>query len=182
MKKLALIRHAPPLKSETLKFIGQSDVPADPAALIELLGSFRLFSPEMVISSPLARAKSTAIAIFGGMTSIETEMDLRERSLGQWEGIEKDVVRKKFPEMFHATGKLRCNVTPPDAESIDDLVTRVKRFINKHVEHSNENLVAVTHNGVIAAARHILLNIPIDIAYSETTPHLTPVIFTIDSA
>ena len=80
-------------------------------------------------SSPLARARQTAeIILRGNATSTAriTEVpELTEISLGQWEGKDKDWIRRTFPREWEARGADLAGTPPPGGESFAMLAGRV---------------------------------------------------------
>lgn len=80
-------------------------------------------------SSPLLRARQTAeILLRMNPVSVREARivpELREISLGEWEGKTKQQVMREYPEVWEARGKNMAGVSPPGGESMQDLARRV---------------------------------------------------------
>ncbi|CAN6680176.1 unnamed protein product [Malus baccata var. baccata] len=107
----------------------------------------------LVYSSDLSRAYETAQIIAskcGGLT-VATDPDLRERHLGDLQGIVYHELAKLKPQAHQAfLSRETCQEIPGGGESLDQLHRRctssLQRIGNKH---KGERVVVVTHGGVI---------------------------------
>ena len=104
------------------RFQGQSDCPLDETGRAQADRAARLLAalgPDLIISSDLSRAASTAapLARLTGLTVI-LDKDLRERHGGCWEGLTDTEIRERYPDA-HATW------TPPDGEPSAAVADRV---------------------------------------------------------
>jgi possible phosphoglycerate mutase len=73
---------------------GRSQAQAAAAVLAE-------YSPSLVVSSPLARAHSTAQALAHSLDlDVAVDDRLVERDFGRWEGLDRDAIRSGWPEQF----------------------------------------------------------------------------------
>lgn len=116
----------------------------------------------LAVSSPLRRALQTAELILGGRpdnASLRLAPELREISLGQWEGRAKDWVRRHYPQDWAARGRDIINHPPTGGESLADLAARVwpafQRLAREAAEH--QYTLVVAHQAVI---RVILARLP----------------------
>lgn len=183
MLELTLIRHAPTSFNRNGIFMGTLDVPLEQET-IQLLqhSSLKTREYDLYFSSPLLRAYDTAINIFPNKL-IQTDYLLQEKNLGMWSGLNKEKVRQTYPSAFLETGKLNPFFTPIEGEKIQDMVTRVRSFLDKiqslYLSEERENLkvVGVTHNGVIRIIRHIIQNENLESFFQASEPHLTPIKF-----
>ncbi|KAM0975664.1 hypothetical protein ACFX13_018951 [Malus domestica] len=107
----------------------------------------------LVYSSDLSRAYETAQIIAskcGGLTVV-TDPDLRERHLGDLQGLVYHELAKLKPQAHQAfLSRETCQEIPGGGESLDQLHRRctssLQRIGNKH---KGERVVVVTHGGVI---------------------------------
>lgn len=174
--KLTLIRHAPTSYSKPGLFMGHLDIPATPEGLVsatELGKSVGSINASCYVSSPLSRALQTANCVFPD-AQIEIDNDLIERGLGSWAGLSKAEVREKYGEAFLPSGFIDPYYTPPNGETIEDMIRRVDRFIKKlETNPESEHVVAVTHNGVIRLIRCLIEDIPIKDMFVDSEPYLS---------
>ena len=117
---------------------------------------------DVIISSPLKRARKTA-EIIKGERNIPLIIDngLKERCFGKFEGK----TREEFD--FDEIWNYKLNKQYEDAESTGELFERVHGFLNKIKEEYNDKTVLlVTHGGI---------TVPV-IAYFEGIPEGTEVL------
>lgn len=114
---------------------------------------------ETVFSSPLSRCRLLAQHI--SPTIIE-DPRLMELNFGLWEGTTWDEIyeSKEGKEWFDDY----FNATTPNGESYTDLIERVEDFIRDLQERTDDVLI-VTHAGVIRAFMHLLDGISVDEAF-----------------
>ena len=89
--RLLMMRHGATANNAEARYTGQSDVPLSPLgerqveALARALADAR---PDAIVSSDLLRARSTAAAIVRyHKVPVLLDPDLREISMGAWEGL-----------------------------------------------------------------------------------------------
>lgn len=174
--KVTLIRHATTLSNMSNTYMGSLDAPATPEGLYEAekLGALVGLDPsEAFYSSPLSRARETLTAM-KPRGPVRIDARLAERNLGMWEGMNKDLVRRTFPEAFLATGAFDATFTPPQGESLEEFSARVAGFLNEVCAEEPRDIVIVTHNGWIRTARYLLGEISLPEIFSVDEPHLEP--------
>jgi broad specificity phosphatase PhoE len=116
-------------------------------------------------SSDLPRAASTAniIADRQGLDVHLTEA-LRERDLGEYAGKgweELKILRQKASGGLPATGDLADWTAIPGVESDDDIWTRVHKVLHDiSAKYDGQDVLVVTHGGVIARCVFKILGIP----------------------
>jgi probable phosphoglycerate mutase len=103
------------------------------------------------VASPLVRARETA-AILSGRAIGEIEVDdrLAEMSWGQWEGAVLEDLRQRHGVAMADNEALGLHFRPPGGESPFELQVRIRDWLEE-VAHAGEDVVAVTHKGVIRA-------------------------------
>ncbi len=150
---ICLVRHgAVQAAEEPRRFIGQSDLPLDEKGaeqagnLAEVLKDLPVAA---VFSSDLRRSVATArrIAERRGISCIPVR-ELREISLGRWEGRTFDEIRREQPEEFAARGADIVRYRPPEGESFLDCAARVVPAFREILDSTPGNLVIVGHAGV----------------------------------
>ena len=112
---------------------------------------------DRIISSDLKRAKMTADIINEKLNvSILYDKRLRENNNGALAGMLNEEAIKKYPHAFFST--LKYNERFPDGESPKEFFHRIRKdFFDIIKENKDvENLMIVTHAGVIGIVWHIL--------------------------
>ena len=157
MKTLLLARHGQSVANAVRRFQGIQDVPLSDlgrrqaAALGVALRGGRL---RHVYASPLERARLTAEAVVATVGVPLTLMDeLRELSLGEWEGRTVDEIRAMPGDPYARWVRDPVRHVPPGGEPLDDVQARAVRAVAAIVAaHPNgEDVLVVSHGGVISA-------------------------------
>lgn len=154
--RLLLARHGQTLWNADRRFQGGSDVGlselgrAQARALGRALGTRRVAAAYV---SPLRRAVETAeLALAGTGIPIVPLAELRELSLGAWEGRTVEAIRREAGDPYAAWVRAPHDHRPPGGERLDDVCRRVvgavARIAAAHPD--GEDVLVVAHGGVIS--------------------------------
>ncbi len=152
-RTIYLIRHGRlQVPDDEKRYIGQIDIPLNETGisqavrLRERLAGEKL---ESIFSSDLARTRETAKIIAARRNIIITELkQLREISLGEWEGRTFTEIERNYPEAFKARGKDIVNYKARGGESFAECNTRVIGAFIEIVRSTTGNIVISGHAGV----------------------------------
>ena len=112
---------------------------------------------DVVISSPLRRAKDTARIITNNQFPINIDDRLIERDWGMCEGAHIDEVDTVKCWNFY------LNTDANRIEKVQDLLKRVSEFLEDiKVRYSDKNVLVVTHSAILRAIHYCLRPIPED--------------------
>jgi len=114
---------------------------------------------DLIYSSDLIRCSETAGIIDAGNNIIFSK-ELREIDLGEWDGLYISEVKNDRREEWEARGTDIVGYTPPGGESFIDLKNRVSPVFNELLKKKTENILVITHAGVIRTIICSLLEIP----------------------
>ena len=148
MPWIAFVRHGKtPWNSQRL-LQGHIDVELEDET-VEQLRSVKLhqnFQDARWISSPLIRTMETAKILSGQNPEIEDR--LIEMSWGEYEGLPLDALKSriKSDQLQPARG---LDLKPPGGESPRMVKARIKDWLRDFNSTQQQNVVAVTHKGVI---------------------------------
>jgi probable phosphoglycerate mutase len=151
-----LIRHGETDWNRDRRIQGQSDTPLNETGREQsrLLGQRLADVPfELAYSSDLTRTIETARLILEPRSiDVTTDVGLRERAFGEWEGGTADEVARAYPERWAAWRSGARDVSPPGGENQIELERRVTRALDEiiAVNHSR-TLLVVSHGGAIQA-------------------------------
>ncbi|MFQ3586657.1 MAG: histidine phosphatase family protein, partial [Fimbriimonadaceae bacterium] len=110
------------------------------------------FRPERVpriLSSDLKRSLQTAEAVAQTLgVSVETSAALRERSFGEWEGLNFAELHARY-EAHGAPDTPQHEIRPPGGESMVDVWNRLDAVVEMIRAHEDDLLV-VTHGGTVS--------------------------------
>lgn len=170
---IVLIRHAETAGGEG-RYIGSTDLPLSPAgeaqarALATALGTSPLLA---LYVSPLQRARRTA-APLANVLGLEPVLldELREIHLGQWEGLDREELRRTRPGEFEARGRDFAGYRPPGGESFADLALRAEAALRRMAD-GPQPCAAVTHAGLIRVLLCLSLGRPLDDVFRFRPAH-----------
>jgi alpha-ribazole phosphatase len=152
-RRIYLARHGAVVQPGGIKcYIGQTDLPlsADGLRQAELLAE-RLRGAELaaIYCSDLRRSIDTA-QVVGKSHGLEPLADpgFREVSLGEWEGLSFDEVRRLYPEEYEERGRDIANFHPPGGESFLDCASRVMPALYDALSATSGDILIVAHAGV----------------------------------
>ena len=115
--------------------------------------------PEVVISSPYARAAQTARLVTRPL-GLDARLDerLRERDLGAFDGLTGAGIREAYPEEAERRARLgKFYYRPPGGESWTDVALRVRHvLVDLASMHAGRRVWVFTHQAVIMSFRLVL--------------------------
>tara|TARA_B100002052_G_C15554966_1_gene450823 strand:- start:9 stop:608 length:600 start_codon:yes stop_codon:yes gene_type:complete len=157
MTKLLLVRHGQSEWNAMGRWQGKANPPlTDLGKEQALLAAEKLPDFSILASSDLVRARETA-EIFAkahdkDSNDILIEPQVQERDAGEFSGLTRDEIDKKFP------GYLAQNRWPSGWEPDDVLIKRLREGLGRIIASSTESdsIVVVTHGGCIYALESLL--------------------------
>ena len=157
MTKLLLVRHGQSEWNAMGRWQGKATPPlTDLGKEQALLAAKKLPDFSILASSDLVRARETA-EIFAkahdkDSNDILIEPQVQERDAGEFSGLTRDEIDKKFP------GYLAQNRWPSGWEPDDVLIKRLREGLGRIIASStgSDSIVVVTHGGCIYALESLL--------------------------
>ena len=137
---------------------GQTDVALDEVGLRQARQAAPLLAAEeplAIVSSDLARAKSTAEAL-ASLTGLTVRLDprLRETCFGPWQGLTQDQIQPRWPDEY---ARWRRGEPPGRMETPDEVAGRMRDAIDGALATTDGTLVVVSHGGSARRAVQALL-------------------------
>jgi broad specificity phosphatase PhoE len=161
--RLLLARHGESTWNAERRFQGSTDIAlsargrAQAEALARGLRGYRVRAAYV---SPFRRARETAeLALEGTGVPLVVLEELRELSLGQWEGCTVDEIRAQDGDPYLAWLRAPHDCPPPGGEPLPVVSERVRAAIDRiAAAHPNgDDVLVVAHGGVISVyACHLL--------------------------
>jgi len=167
MSSLILARHGQSVSNAVRRFQGVQDVALSElgARQAEALGlALRRLRITAVYTSPLERARRTAeIAAAGLGVPLTPVHDLRELSLGDWEGRTVEEIRALPGDPYERWVRDPVACLPPGAEPLPEVQARVvSAMADIAAAHPNgRQVLVVCHGGVISAYLAHCLGLPL---------------------
>ncbi len=159
-----LVRHAQTTWNGENRLQGHADQPLNAFGLQQAqrvggyFASLRAqgSTPTIIYSSHLQRSRQTADAIAHSTgLPVQIEPSLAEISLGAWEGLTPEEIDAQFAGGYERWKRSPSDVLIPGGEPTERFHQRVHeafgRIAQAHRDHSEREVIVVTHGGVIAS-------------------------------
>jgi alpha-ribazole phosphatase len=160
-----LLRHGEIDSPDQRRFIGQMDEPLSARGIVQALWWRKRWASTTfarVCCSDLVRSEHTAELVAGSKRDqIEVVPELREISLGQWEGRSVEEIKRKFPNEWQERGSHLDEYRPAGGESFSDLSARVLPFFQQILSQVTGPVLIAGHAGVNRVILCHLLGIPL---------------------
>lgn len=148
---LLLLRHGETPLSVERRFSGLGDPELTPRGLAQASAAAERLTREpyridVIVSSPLKRARQTAEAV-AGRAGLDVVVDegLRETDFGAWEGYTFTEIQRRWPAEL-AAWLADPAVAPPEGESFQEAARRVQATRDRLVErYEGRTILAVSH-------------------------------------
>jgi broad specificity phosphatase PhoE len=166
MRLLLLARHGQSVANAGRRFQGAQDVPLSDLGLRQAtaLGAALRGRLARVYASPLVRARRTAEAVVAEVGAPLTLVDdLRELSLGEWEGCTVDEIRARPGDPYARWVRDPVEHMPPGGEPLGAVQARALRALDAiaAAHPDGEEVLVVSHGGVISACLAHWLGLPL---------------------
>ncbi|MEW1841242.1 bifunctional RNase H/acid phosphatase [Nonomuraea angiospora] len=168
---LLLLRHGETALSVERRFSGRGDAELTPNGLAQAAAAAERLSREpyrldVIVSSPLKRARQTAEAVARRTgLDVEVEEDLRELDFGDWEGHTFTEVQRRWPAEL-STWFADPETAPPGGESFATVARRVQAAGERLVErYEGKTVLAVSHVTPIKMLLRLALTAPLESLY-----------------
>ena len=165
---ITLIRHGSVEKKYLGCYNGHIDIDLSEQGFLsakELSSEISTNEYDSIYCSDLKRARQTADAI--SLRDVTYTKELREKSWGKNEG-------KSFGEIGIEYETFLQYIEALGGESIEDFSSRVKDFFFAFLpKQKKDNILIITHSGVIKTLLSLHENIPLENAFSKSIPYLS---------
>ncbi len=153
MIEIILARHGETDWNAAGIFRGREDVDLNDIGMrqAELLGEYLSGDKiDSVYSSPLKRAVKTARAVAGHQAlEVNIVQNLIDFDYGEWQGLSRQEVSERYPELFQDWADLPEQVRMPRGESLEDVRKRAWPFIEDSVLTGGEGRVVLVSHRVV---------------------------------
>ncbi len=153
MVEIILARHGETDWNAAEIFRGRADVGLNETGMrqAELLGDYlSRDNINIVYSSPLKRAVRTAEAIAGRQAlEVNIVQNLIDLDYGAWQGLSRQEVKEKYPELYQDWTDLPEQVRMPRGESLEDVRNRAVPFVEDAVLTCGEGTVVLVSHRVV---------------------------------
>jgi broad specificity phosphatase PhoE len=160
--RLLLARHGQTEWNADRRFQGKTDIALSEVGRAQAHALGRALRGRRITAayvSPMRRAVETAeIALADAGIPLTPIEELRELSLGAWEGCTVDEIRAQEGDPYAAWLRAPLDCPPPGGEPLPDVRDRVLAAVEKiGAAHADGDALVVAHGGVISVyACHVL--------------------------
>lgn len=156
--KIYIMRHGETDWNLAKKAQGQTDIELNEAGInqaLEAKETIKKFNIDLIISSPLKRAKKTAELVSNSNIEILFDKRLQERCFGDLEGSNTDTM--DWENIYNC----EKNISSNNIEPVSDFLNRVNDFLKEiKIKYPNKRLLIVTHGGTLRAVNACINGIP----------------------
>lgn len=172
-KTIYLIRHGmPEVADQQRRFIGQIDLELSETGHKQALHQAKILKDsgiQRVYASDLKRAAATGLTLATAIDCpFEIRSELREISLGEWEGQLFSDIAKRDPKAFKERGQDIGYFRPPGGESFADLSQRVLPLFETILKSEEDQIAIVSHAGVMRVIICSVLGMPLSKMFKLT--------------
>ncbi len=188
--RLHIVRHGQTDWNAARRIQGQLDSQLDDTGIQQATdrgADFRNMSLHAVYSSSSLRTRQTTALILGDRADQVTfRDDLREVTLGVWEGQYWADVEEKYPELVSAHAKGSPEFVVEGAENSQQVqdrgISAIESIIELHSDASNDdNILIVSHGAIMKTILAFYLNISLqDLHTLPTLPNCAHCIIDVD--
>lgn len=161
---LILLRHGETDWNAELRMQGHRDIPLNGTGLAQAraaAASVAALEPDIIVSSDLQRALVTAgaVAAVTGLP-VGTDTRLRETSLGDWEGLNREEITAGWPGEWDRWRATSAHLAPPGGESRIEVAARASEVVTELDAGPAKRALLVAHGGLIVGLTGLLLDLP----------------------
>jgi broad specificity phosphatase PhoE len=146
--------------------VGRTDIPLDElgyrqaSAVADHVSS--LPRPDVIVASPLLRARQTAHAIAERLAlPVEVDPDIAELNFGEYEGWSFDDIQAHRPEFAEKFSDLEFDTHWPGGERLSEFHLRVRSALdNLAKRYASHRAVVVSHGGFLGSLAAQLFGTP----------------------
>lgn len=155
--RLYVVRHGETDYNKERKIQGHINIPLNENGknqAIKVRDDLKNKHIDLIITSPLDRAFTTASIISDGKIPIVKDKRLKERYLGTLEGANVEKYdRFKYNDMI-------LNFTEENVESVRDVYNRVGSLLRNIDKYNKNNILLVTHSGIMNSIYYYFNELP----------------------
>jgi probable phosphoglycerate mutase len=145
-------RHGETEENRAGLLLGQKDVELNETGkkqAHELGKRMKKLNIDLIVSSPMLRAKQTAEIVNGYVhKTLEIEPRLKERNIGVYEGLTLSEVQERYQKGY--TSEMAYNKKPANGESSQEVQERVFAAIDELKKNNpNKNILIISHSFII---------------------------------
>lgn len=160
MTDLLLVRHGLSEWNQLGRWQGWADIPlaeAGEAQAREARAAVAELGLSAIVHSGMLRTERTAEVLAEGLDLlVEVEAGLKEYDVGEWSGLTRPEIERRWPGALDAWFQGRLPATP-GGESRDGFASRLLDAVHRvALTHPGGTVLCVTHGGAVGALQRVL--------------------------
>jgi 2,3-bisphosphoglycerate-dependent phosphoglycerate mutase len=177
MTRICLVRHGETDWNAERRLQGHIDVPLNATGVAQARATAANLAEQdftAVYTSDLQRARQTAAEAARSLAlDPQPEPRLRERHYGNFQGLTYAEAQTRYPEGYRRFQERDPSFTfGDDGESLEDFAGRIRTALEALAErHAGEQILVVTHGGVLDIAHRLASGKPLDSVRDFTIPN-----------
>jgi broad specificity phosphatase PhoE len=151
LERLILVRHGETEGQSSIRYFGATDIPLSELGREQVRRARELVAGqafEVVWASSLSRAAESARILAPGH-AIRLEADFREVHFGRWEGLTREEIAARDPELFAVWQRDLARFDYPGGEPRSDFRERIARGLERLRTSGASSALVVAHKGVV---------------------------------
>lgn len=167
---LYFVRHGETEKNRSKCYYGSIDIDLNDEGIIQAERAEKLLKKinfsKIFVSEKKRAIKTAEIILRNKINEFNIDKRLNERDFGKFEDKDFKELEKLYPEEWKEWCEDWKNTRPPEGESCIEVFERVKSFMEELLKLNEENVIVVTHGGVIRSVYCYLLGGNLDYFWS----------------
>lgn len=151
LERLILARHGETEGQSSIRYFGATDIPLSQLGREQVERARDLVAGqafEVVWASSLCRASESARILAPGH-AIRLEADFREVDFGRWEGLTREEIAARDPDLFAVWQRDLARFDYPGGERRSDFRARIARGLDRLRTSGATCALVVAHKGVV---------------------------------
>lgn len=151
LERLVLLRHGETVGQSSIRYYGATDVALSDVGREQVLRAAARLADErfdVVYSSSLSRAVESA-KLVASDRRVHYEIDFREVDFGRWEGLTREEIAVRDPELFPIWQANLARFDYPEGEARADFRARIARGLDRLLAVPARSALVVAHKGVV---------------------------------
>lgn len=158
LERLICVRHGETEGQSSIRYYGATDIPLSALGREQIRRAREHIEGErfdVVFASSLVRATESARILAPG-AAIEVVSDFREVHFGRWEGLTREEIALRDPELFPVWQRNLARFDYPDGERRADFEARIGRGLARLRASGAASALVVAHKGVLRTLVELL--------------------------
>jgi broad specificity phosphatase PhoE len=153
LRRLVLVRHGETVGESSIRYHGTNDVALSDAGRAQMRRVGAALSGEVfdaVYTSTLQRTVASARVIAPAQVP-EAVPGFDEIHFGRWEGLTREEIEARDPELFHQWRNASGDFAYPEGDRVSSFRARVAAAWRELLGRAPERVLVVAHRGVISS-------------------------------